>query len=334
MKIIKSKKGVIFTFIAVIMVVVIGVLFSIETSPPSRERSNVISNRVSIADDYIKSLEYIYIQRALYTSSYRSLEALALYINQTDFLANEQDLNSKFKEILLNGTVNKVKVDTTINRNLIAGVTFMDRLKEVENASRDFLRIKTNFTTDTSRINVSIYQDSTTGPFRVKVNITYSYFVDAELATWNRTVSTTMDFSIVGIDDPSYLVGDLNNLSHPIIISDVTAWDRFSVKTYIMNGMYRFENKSSSFLMRFYNGKGASECCGMQSIVPPALTDIAGNKDRSYVDCDFISEFCVPVPTYEKYYNITGITNSTYHLRLDGYFMMRYNLSSYAVELP
>jgi len=331
-----NKKAQIFTFIAVIMVVVIGVLFSIETSPPSRERSNVISNRLSIADDYIKNLEYVYIQRALYTSSYRSLEALALYINQSGFsdLDDEKEMNSIFKEILLNGTVKKASVDGIIKRNLIAGVTFMDRLKDVENASRDFLRLKTNFTTDTSRINVSIYQDNTTGPFRVKVNITYSYFVDAELATWNRSVSTVLDFSIVGIDDPAYMEYGQSNLSHPITISNLTAWDRRTVKSFILNGMYRYENKSSSFLMRFYNAKGPSECCGMQSIVPPALADAVGNRERSYVDCDFISEFCVPVPGYEKYYNITGITNSTYHLRLDEYSMVRYNLSEYRVYIP
>jgi len=330
MNIIKNKRGIIFTFIAVLVVLIVAVMFSIDTSPPSRERNIVVTDRVYVADDYIKNLEDTYIKRALFVTSYASLEALALYINKTDFLTNEKDLNSRFKEILLNGSVYGVNVDTQIGRNIMNGKTFLVKLEEIQNASMDFLHIKTNFTKDTSKINVTIYQDNTTGPFIIKVNISFEYFVDAELATWNRTVNTYFDFSIEGIDDPVYL--HESDMSHPFRISNLTSWDMWTVRAFISNGMYRYENKSASFLMKFYNGQTPSECCGIQSIVPAEVSAATGEKDRSYVDCDFISDYCAPVPGYDTYYNITGITNSTYHFKLDEYYLARYNLSAYAIE--
>lgn len=332
MDFIKGKKGIIFTFIAILLVVLISVLFSIETSPPSRERSNVVLDRITVADDYIKNLEYVYLQRALYISSYRSIEALALYVNKTGFLSDEKNLTKKFKEILLNGTVNGVNVDSTIGRNLISGKTYMIRLEEIENSTRDFMQIKINFTKDYDKINVSIFQDNFTGPFKVRVNMSFEYFVDAQIATWNRTGNTSTEFFIEGIEDPLYLRAG-EGMSHPIKISNLTIWNRITVTEFIANGMYRYENMSSSFLTRFYNGTSRSECCGIESIVPPVFVAIlsVGNKDLSYVDCDFISNFCVTIPdaSGNSYYNITGITNDTYNLQLDNYTVERYNLSQY-----
>ncbi len=324
---IKNKKGVFFTFMAILVVSVLVLSFSSDVYVTSKNEIPVLKSRVKTADNYLRNLETSYLETSLYTSSYNALKSLLLYINQTDFLDNETDLNSKFGEILLNGSINGENINTIYNIKLMEENTFAHRLEDIENMSQDVLHITTSF--DKDNINTLIFQSDDTGPWQFGVNLTINYSVDAGIALWNKTKTISVVISIFGFDDPLYLVN--SGFSHPIKETPFndTEWGVITLSEHIANATYRHESNEStehspSYLMRFYNNNSPSLCCGIESMINQTLCNDV--TDKSYVDYCFWSNECDDYGY--KLYNITGITTPSYPFKLDAYHVVQYNLTN------
>jgi len=202
---IKSKKGVFFTFISILIVSILVLMFSSDVHFTSKNKIPVIKSRVKTADNYLRNLETSYLKTSLYTSSYNALNSILLYItNQNDFLIDENDLDSMFEEILLNGSINGKNINTEYNISLMEENNFIYRLEDIENMSQEVLHIKTNF--DKNDINATIFQSNSTGPWQVGISLTMNYSVDAGIALWNKTKTFSVIISILGFDDPLYLI--------------------------------------------------------------------------------------------------------------------------------
>ncbi len=188
---IKNKKGMFFTFMSILLVTALMLAFSSDVYITSKNRIPVIKLRIKTADNYLKSLEGAYLKRALYVSSYSAMESLTPYINQTTgLLIEETELNIKFKEAVLNGTIDGSSLDNMQDN------TFIYRLEEMEEISQNTLHIATNFNKGYENINTTIFQDETTVPWQVAVNLTLDFSVDAEIALWNKTDDVSIIFSI------------------------------------------------------------------------------------------------------------------------------------------
>lgn len=188
---IKNKKGMFFTFMSILLVAALMLAFSSDVYITSKNRIPVIKLRIKTADNYLKSLEGAYLKRALYVSSYSAMEPLASYINQTTgLLMKETELNIKFKEAVLNGTIDGSSLDNMQDN------TFIYRLEDMEEMSQDALHIATNFNKDYEDIDTIIFQDETTVPWQVAVNLTLNFSVDAGIALWNKTEDVSIIFSI------------------------------------------------------------------------------------------------------------------------------------------
>ena len=188
---IKNKKGIFFTFMSILLVTVLMLAFSSDVYITSKNRIPVIKSRIKTADNYLKSLEGAYLERALYVSSYSAMESLTSYINQTTgLLMNEAELNIKFKEAVLNGTIDGSSLGNMQDN------TFIYRLEEMEEMSQEALHITTNFNKYYEDIDTIIFQDETTVPWQVAVNLTLNFSVDAGIALWNKTKDVSIIFSI------------------------------------------------------------------------------------------------------------------------------------------
>ncbi|MBU3941520.1 MAG: hypothetical protein KKF74_01260 [Nanoarchaeota archaeon] len=328
---IKNKKGVFFTFMAILVVSVLVLSFSSDVYVTSKNKIPILKSRVKTADNYLRNLETSYLKTSLYTSSYNALKSIILYINQTDFLADENDLNSKFEEILLNGSINGENIKTKYNINLMEENTFIYRLEDIENMSQDVLHITTSF--DKDNINTLIFQSNDTGPWQVGVNLTVNYSVDAGIALWNKTKTISIVISIFGFDDPLYLINPDVPYFHPIKETPFndTEWNVSTLNEHIANATYRHESNEStehspSYLMRFYNNTSPSLCCGIESMINETLSD---ERYKSYVDYCFWSDECEGYGVW--LYNITGITTPSYPFKLDAYHVAQYNMTKEAV---
>ena len=324
---IKSKKGVFFTFMAILIVAVLVLAFSSDVYVTSKNKAPVIKSRIKTADSYLRNLEGSYLKRSLYTSSYNALNSLILYtVDKDKFLDDENDLNEKFKEVLLNGTIDDADLGD-MGITLMQDNTFIYRINKIEEMSQDVLHITTDF--DEGNIDTVIFQSDDTGPWQVGVNLSLNFSVDAGIASWNKTKTFSIIISIIGFDDPLYLVK--SGYSHPIKETpfNETEWDVDTLEEHIENQTYRQDQNASSYLMRFYESYSPSLCCGIESMINETLSD---GRYKSYVDYCFWSDECDPGTGYgNKLYNITEITIPLiYPFKLDSYHVMQYNVTKEA----
>jgi len=329
---IKSKKGVFFTFMAILVVSVLVLAFSSDVYVTSKNKIPVIKSRVKTADNYLRNLETSYLETSLYTSSYNALKSIILYIiYEDDFLVSENDLNAKFKEVLLSGTIDGADINN-MGITLMQDNTFIYRLEDIERMSQDVLHITTSF--DEDNINTIIFQSNDTGPWQVGVNLTMNYSVDAGIASWNKRETFSIIISIIGFDDPLYLIN--SGYSHQIKETSFndTEWNVDTLMGHIENQTYRHESNEStehspSYLMRFYESYSPSLCCGIESMINETLCD--GETGKSYVDYCFWSDECDPGTGYgNKLYNILDITTPSYPFKLDAYHVAQYNVEDEA----
>ncbi|MDD5086347.1 MAG: hypothetical protein PHV16_01215 [Candidatus Nanoarchaeia archaeon] len=325
---IKGKRGVFFTLIAVLVVSVLVIAFSYNENFTSKNRVPIISSRVKTSSNFVRDLEESYIKASLQTSSYNAINSILLYIeNYRTFegLGNEQELNDMFKEVLINGSIKGAKLYQGYGISLMNGNTFEYRLNRIEQASKNFFNLRTDFKKED--IEVAIFQTNDTGPWYIGVNLTLEYTVDADVAYWNRTKTFTIFLDLREFNDPLFLVNPKTAAHRKINPTPFNSseWDIDTLKIHINSGTYRHEPNASSYLNRLFNSAKVSECCGIESFVNETLCRQI--EEKSYVDFCFWSDVCDPGTKYgENLYNITGITNETYPFKLDAYHAARYNV--------
>ncbi|MBI2142492.1 hypothetical protein HYU15_03330 [Candidatus Woesearchaeota archaeon] len=335
----KSKKGIFFTIIAVMLVAILAIAFAPEEYTTFKDRLPAVKTRVDVANEYVKILRNSYIEASAQTSGMDAMKALVLYVNKTGYLPDEKAVSSTFKEIMLNGSINGRLVETYLDSSsaysVMHGRTFFHKIGAVENASRETLLIETSFRKNLSDYDIVLYQSNETGPWRIGVNITLSYYVNASLASWDITQTEITTFPAEGILDPLQLVSGANNISR-VERTNSTVWNIANVSKLIEDQKYKQDSSAPSFLMRLYGnlsiGSG-SVCCGIESPINPNKIGVDINKctRKSYIDWCFYSANCAP-DAAGKIWNITGITTYTagqkfYGFKLDTSHAAAYNIT-------
>jgi competence protein ComGC len=98
------KKAFFFTLIAMLVVTVMLLLFSLTAVNISKNREEVVKTRVESVNDFMLSLEGSFYQRALLSSGYRALQTMVRYTNLTqEYIPN---FENEFKNVVLYGGLN------------------------------------------------------------------------------------------------------------------------------------------------------------------------------------------------------------------------------------
>ena len=336
-----NRKGIFFTIIAIILVTVLSVAFVPTEQATFKDRLPAVKSRVSMANDYVKNIRYSYLGEALQTSGRDAMVAMVLYANKTTYFSDYNAVSNNFTELMLNGTINGKAVEDYLGSNdasysVMRGRTFFHKLGAIENASRDTLLITTSFKRNLSDYTVIVYQSNETGPWRIGVNLTTQYFINASLSSWDITQTVSTTFPIEGLLDPVYLI-NASRFNNMIIRTNSTVWNISNVSKLIEDQRYKEDSTAPSFLMRLYynmsSGSG-SACCGIESPVNPNRLNIDKCTRKSYIDWCFFGPNCAPDAAGEgKIWNITGITTYTpggkfYGFKLDTSHAASYNITS------
>ncbi|HLD19567.1 MAG TPA: hypothetical protein VJB90_06195 [Candidatus Nanoarchaeia archaeon] len=343
-----GKKGVIFSFMALLAIGLVLFILIPQQSELNLERTNIIRTRVQIADDYVKAVHESYLPGMVYVTSYKTLTALAIYVGNGSFFQNKGNFTEIFKEVLLNGTIKGVNVNTKTKAGIFdKNLTGM--LRDLQNISNSSMIIETNFNFDYNSTKVDIFQANETlgqtmGPWQVAVNVTFNYSIITEAARWNRTDSIVVIFSIEGLPDPLYLGSTKGNFSNIIVKTNLSNFTLSDFQTFVNKSQYVYEAKSTSYLRRFYNDTSlpSDDCCGIESFVRDEVDNYfkpwpKGEINESFVDCNFFGGRCVKddlsVPLASYYIN--GITNNTYRFKIDQYrAFAKYNIPNCAPDSP
>ncbi len=354
----RSKKGMFFTLISILMVSVLFMTFSPRHSLPLKEQIGFTESRISTVDDFVEIVKSSYVPMALRMASYNALNALSEYLKQREadspgsgLFSDYNELNKNFAEVMLNGSIyceiGGKNEHIPIDECLGLGRTFMDnrnftqRLRDIENSSKSTLQIETNFSRDWyGDYNVVLFQNNGTGPFQVGVNLTINISVNAGIAWWNNTERISTVFSFDGIEDPVYSVKSQSDLggiyTNVFNQTNLTSWNVTNTFKEIEWRRYRYDSEGSSFLTRFTEADENSECCGIESFINPFVMASAsvGTIEKPYVDWCFFGTRC-PLNQPGYLWNISCITDTSpapekfYKFALDTYHADSYNLTDY-----
>jgi hypothetical protein len=225
------------------------------------------------------------------------------------------------------------------NATLPAGIA---RLRQLV---KDQLHLDLNVTP----ISVVIWQDNTTGPYRIKARLSASMRLDAGIAVWNKSIdNVTTLVSIANLHDP-YLLAKAPGANGSITFYD-GPYTNESIVSFTANRSYTKEPAAPDYLSRFTGDLNASDCCGIETMVTfnvsvPSTTPLyrnpmidwcywSGDCWRVYTGLSNIGvkrsfwtlEHVSDLPTITSH----GATQSFYGFYLDIYHLEKYNITEYA----
>ncbi len=252
---IRHKKGIFFTFIAILLSAIIILSFVIHTEYRLRNRMFVIETRIETVNDFVKDVETD-LERGLYIASFRALLALEQYITENGIFLD--DLPSDFREALLYGTVNNTPVD------IMQGASFTDWTERIKTEAE-----KIGIVIDFSVGNISIYHSSA---WIVSAGVDLSLGVSdvKETGSWERDKHIVTNIEIYGFEDPLYTINSYGRVINTIRKTPVTDYiddtDTTNLRFHSNGSYYTTSTAAPSFLMRL-EGNLSSSGYGIESLV-------------------------------------------------------------------
>lgn len=269
-----SKKAIFYTSAAIALTIVIIITYGAYTTYRLNDKMDVIQTRIETVNFFIKDIERD-INKGVFIASFRTLLSFDQFISTNGtFLDNA---NAKFKESFLNGTINQQPL------SLMKDSTFTDWANKIA-AEADKVDIKFNFTINDVRLNQS-------SPWSVDIGLNISLDIRDKRNTsyWVRNRYLTNTISIIGFEDPLYVVNSKGRVTNAIVPTNITQFvvsgkvDNLLIHT--NNSYYIAHNDSPSFLMRLEGNLGNSTM-GIESLVnlDKFIQQGLPIKDRSIVD--------------------------------------------------
>ena len=315
-KITIKKKGIFFTFIAITIMAVFILVFTPQGDISLQKNAQAVTTRIGSVDDYVNDLESRYFETVLRATTYKTILSLIFYMNSTGSFIN--NLDPVFSEVMINGTINKVPIDSITGKKIMDNNTLTNWSNRVIEAARDTLNVNTTIIIS----DVSVFQ---TKPWNIDSSLRVSFAVKSNVAEWNKSTIISTTIGIEGFYDPYYLVNTNKAYTNQIKKSTVefNQWDITKLREHLRKGNYvHWENSDApSFLMRFTNTVTSSSCCGIESLVNPNKISTS-DQLRSYVDYHFWKN---DVPCSELY-DITSLWDEFNHFKLDFDHVTRYKI--------
>ena len=251
----RGKKGVFFTFVAVVFLALLIFSSSIRGHFNLRQISFATETRIGTMNMFISDVEED-IERGTYIAGFRSLVAMADEIVTNGEYIDDADM--VFNELFFNGTINST------NSSLLVNNSFTDWMSKIK-AEAGKIDLTINF----SDLGAEIYQES---PWEVCVEIHTEIFItDREkTSSWrkNRTIKSYIELN--GFEDPLYPMGTNglveNRIEETIHTNFTIGTDVDNLLNHTYDGYYIAFSGAPSYLMRL-EGNLSSSMYGIESLV-------------------------------------------------------------------
>ncbi len=296
-KILKSKKGQLFTILGIILIGLMFLSFEIYSYFQERE---AIKTRVSTMNSFLNSIEKN-LERQLYISGFRILFSAQNYTTSSGQYINVDEF---FQEGFFNGTVNGVP------NNILEGVTYDDIIESL-NAKSAKINVNINMTNYSIKI-------SQTDPWNIRFTMISDFVMeDAEgLARWEKRQNISALIPVQGFIDPLYTVGSSGSFSKIInrTIYEgnyVNGLDVSNLSKHFEGGYYAANPLAPSFLKRL-EGDFSSDPNGIESFV--RNKDVSSLATKANIDYIYFSPQNPPahsVPGMPPWFEIDSIDNHT-----------------------
>ena len=316
-----QKKGIFFTFIAITIMALFILVYTPQTDISLQKDTQAVKNRIISLDNYASDLENSYFESVLRAATYKTILSLAYYAESTGLKIS--DFDSAFSEVIANGTIKGVPIDSITGKNIMENNTLTDWSSRIIEAAKDTYNANTTIIVN----NVAVYQ---TSPWKVDARLNIDIDIKSNVAEWNReNVTIISAISIEGFDDPLYAINTNGAYINKIKKSGLEfyQWDISQTREHLRNGTYvHWENSDApNFLMRFGNITANSSCCGIESLVDPGKIS-PSDQVESYADYNFFNQ--AYLAQCQQLYNITGLWDEFRYFKLDIDHVTRYNITA------
>ncbi|MFH1174515.1 MAG: hypothetical protein V1725_05235 [archaeon] len=269
------KRGIIYTYVAFVILALITVLVFFKTSTPYTTRQEAHEYRVSSMISFINDI-HDDLQRSMYISGYRAFIALEDQVARSGQFLNST--NESFLEAFYLGTINGTSTALMQNASL------SDYEAKVEQLAS---QVNINLSLTPKQVNM-LQVD----PWDVMISIVYIINISDQfgVAQWNYEKEFNVTVPILDLKDPLYSVYAKGKFI--VIIKQFTETpfvnlsnnDTTNLRLFL-NGSYYHENPDApSYLMRF-EGNISSSPFGIESFVYlPSLDESLISRDYSIAD--------------------------------------------------
>ena len=268
------KKAFFFTMAAIVMAIVIMMSFSVYESGRLRGKNNVVLLRVQTVNDFVKDIE-LDLQKGITIAATRTLLGIQEYTTgQGTYLSSAPLV---FEEGFLQGTIEGIPV------GLLANSTFPDWMGKIQEQAG---KIDINATFTVLGVEIS-HSDPWT--LNVSVMVEMNISDKRKTAQWSRQRQVSSLISVLGLEDPAYIVGTDGRVTNTIRITNATPFvsggDVSNLMLHANGSFYIASNLSPSYLLRLEGSANASYA-GMESLVnvPKLQANNVPTFDRSVVD--------------------------------------------------
>ncbi|MFW5746481.1 MAG: hypothetical protein ACOCWQ_02940 [Nanoarchaeota archaeon] len=304
---VRGKKAFFFTFIAIMLVVLFFLIINTRQTIENMEEADYVRHRVETVNNLFFDLENELLSDINTAIAARAMKGLIVQINESQiFFGNDTQATEAFVASMWNGSY--------LNGSpfwYMQGHSIEDILGRFRKQVNDTFQISFNL----SLLNDSL-EINQTGRFDFTVYARYRYSAETREAEWlPKHVDVVSEFSVIGFDDPYYLLMTGGNYTQPIapdplISQSWDAWNVTHLNRSIHDHTYMWNLDAMSYWQRFFNDTSSSPY-GIESFinadilkhyVAPDYLNFSAPQNRSYVDY----MFWYPTWNCSDYDNPTG----------------------------
>lgn len=278
----KNKKGIFFTFAAIVLSIIIILSFSTYNAYRTKDEIELVETRVATMNTFVKDMQED-MENAIFIAGFRGILSLEDYMMKYDRFMGQEDspnLATGFKSLFLNGTIiTGIKTETMSIMNNNSFLNWTKRMEIQASKTGILLGFTINDVTishsEPWKVDVSV-------DLRIKVNDTKG------TALWTIDKVLTKKINISAFVDPLYLVNNNGLVNNTMKITAVDPSASSSdLNTHLINSYYIQHSDAPSYLMRFENNLGSSSN-GIESLVNSQERIDAGLSALSRSAVDYI----------------------------------------------
>lgn len=278
MGLIRNKRGVIFTVLAIVIAVFFSLIFSAQIEKPIDHKTIIIETRVNVLNSYLTNF-FDFAQEAGAITGYSALQGVIEDLN--NMRAYNPDFEAQYHRCIEKGNLTSSKVCPGMSDKTLT--YYLDRMQTL---ALDKLNIKSQYTIH------NITTTQSVGPFSIEVSINLSLNITDDYANLSDTRIVTSSISIEGLLDPLYLInGSYNQTINRTTIKKKAGeiggiWNHSDLQQLFYNHEYRNHYAGINFIKRIkgnltYN---ASDMFGIESFVNHTGPGVSYGSKHTMVD--------------------------------------------------
>jgi len=270
MNMIKDKRGVVFTIIAIVLAVFFTLIFSARVEKPLDYKTEILETRISVLSDYMNTF-FDYAEGTASIAGYSALRGIIINISNSG--EYNPDFETQFAYCVKTGNLTSANICPNMTNSSLTH--FLDQLR---NIAEDELNINSNYTIN----HVSVNQ--TTDAFSVEVILNLSVKVNDAYANISDTRVLVSSISINGLLDPMYLLNGAYNQTIKAYDKPEGNWTYTDLQQLYDNHAYRKYAEGISFISRIKGDFSPGDSYGIESFVNYTHPGVKYNESYSMID--------------------------------------------------